>query len=54
MTRWEQLLCVAGALLMIAPGLVPTLIGAALAVPMLLRQLVAHRKPPLPPPAAPA
>ncbi len=44
MTRWEQALCVTGALLMIAPGLVPTLIGAALALPMLLRHLVAHRR----------
>ena len=44
MTRTEQLLCVAGALLMIAPGLLPTLVGAALALPMLLRQLAAWRR----------
>lgn len=44
MTRSEQLLCVTGALLMIAPGLVPTLIGAAIAVPALLRQFVAWRR----------
>jgi len=33
MTRSEQLLCGVAALLMIAPGLVPTLIGCVLAVP---------------------
>ena len=44
LTRAEQALCLAAALLMIAPGLVPTLIGAALAVPVLLRQLAARRK----------
>ena len=44
MTRTEQLLCVAGALLMIAPGLAPTLVGAALALPMLLRQWAAWRR----------
>ncbi|MBK9361557.1 MAG: TRAP transporter permease [Rubrivivax sp.] len=44
MTRTEQLLCVAGALLMIAPGLLPTLVGAILALPMLLRQLAAWRR----------
>ncbi|MDP3820143.1 MAG: TRAP transporter permease [Burkholderiales bacterium] len=43
MTRPEQALCVLAALLMIAPGLWPTLIGLALAVPMLLRHVVAHR-----------
>jgi TRAP transporter 4TM/12TM fusion protein len=46
MTRTEQLLCVAGALLMIAPGLAPTLAGAALATPMLLRQWAAWRRQP--------
>lgn len=43
MTRPEQALCVLAALLMIAPGLWPTLLGLALAVPMLLRHVVAHR-----------
>ncbi len=43
MKRWEQLLCVAAALLLIAPGLVVTLIGAAMAVPVLLRQLAAWK-----------
>ncbi len=41
--RWEQLLCVAAALLLIAPGLVVTLIGAALAAPVLVRQLAAWK-----------
>ena len=44
MTRTEQLLCGAAALLMIAPGLTPTLIGCAMAVPMLMRHVVAARK----------
>lgn len=43
MKRWEQLLCLASALLLIAPGLVVTLIGAAAALPVLLRQLAAWR-----------
>jgi TRAP-type uncharacterized transport system fused permease subunit len=43
MTRAEQALCVLAALLMIAPGLVPTLIGMALAVPMIVRQVLARR-----------
>jgi hypothetical protein len=29
---------------MIAPGLLPTLAGALLATPMLVRQVVAHRR----------
>jgi TRAP-type uncharacterized transport system fused permease subunit len=44
MTRAEQALCGVAALLMIAPGLVPTLIGCALAVPMVLRHVVAARR----------
>ena len=43
MTRVEQTLCVIGALLMIAPGLAPTLVGLALALPMLWRHLAAAR-----------
>ncbi len=43
MTRAEQALCLLAALLMIAPGLVPTLVGLALALPMVLRQVVARR-----------
>jgi TRAP transporter 4TM/12TM fusion protein len=44
MTRAEQALCIVAALLMIAPGLLPTLVGVALACPMLLRQWMAHRR----------
>jgi TRAP transporter 4TM/12TM fusion protein len=43
MKRWEQAVCLAAALLLIAPGLVVTLIGAAMAVPVLVRQLAARR-----------
>ncbi len=43
MKRWEQGLCVAAALLLIAPGLGVTLIGAAMATPVLLRQLAAWK-----------
>jgi TRAP transporter 4TM/12TM fusion protein len=44
MKRGEQWLCGAAALLMIAPGLVPTLIGAAMALPVVLRHVVAARQ----------
>jgi TRAP-type uncharacterized transport system fused permease subunit len=44
MTRWEQGLCLFAALLLIAPGWLPTAVGALLAVPMVLRHLVAHRR----------
>lgn len=43
MKRWEQLVCVAAALLLIAPGLMVTLVGAALVVPVLVRQLAAWK-----------
>jgi TRAP-type uncharacterized transport system fused permease subunit len=43
MKRWEQALCLAAALLLIAPGLTVSLIGAALVLPVLLRQLAAWR-----------
>jgi TRAP transporter 4TM/12TM fusion protein len=43
MKRWEQLLCYAAALLLIAPGLTPTLIGAALTIPVLLRHVSARK-----------
>jgi TRAP transporter 4TM/12TM fusion protein len=43
MKRWEQVLCYAAALLLIAPGLTPTLIGAAMTLPMLLRQIAARK-----------
>jgi hypothetical protein len=48
MKRWEQLLCLASALLLIAPGLWVSLIGAGLAVPVLLRQLAARKLQPPP------
>ncbi len=44
MRRWEQLLCFAAALLLIAPGLTPTLAGLALVSPVLVRQLAAWRQ----------
>jgi TRAP-type uncharacterized transport system fused permease subunit len=44
MTRAEQGLCVLAALLLIAPGWPPTLAGAALALPVLLRQGAARRR----------
>ena len=44
MKRGEQWLCAAAALLMIAPGLVPTLVGIALASPVVLRHVVAVRR----------
>ncbi len=43
MKRWEQYLCFAAAILLIAPGLTVTLIGAAMTVPMLLRHVSAWR-----------
>ncbi len=47
MTRAEQALAVVAALLMIAPGLAPTLLGAGLAVPIVLRHLAARRRAPV-------
>jgi TRAP transporter 4TM/12TM fusion protein len=44
MTRAEQVLCGVAAVLMIAPGLAPTLIGMALALPMVWRHVVALRR----------
>lgn len=44
MKPWEQVLCLAAALLLIAPGLVVTLIGAAMLVPILVRQLAAWKQ----------
>jgi TRAP-type uncharacterized transport system fused permease subunit len=43
MTRGEQALCFVAALLMIAPGLAPTLLGAALALPVVWRHVLAGR-----------
>ncbi len=44
MSGWERALCVAAALLLIAPGLLPTLVGAGLAVPVLWSQLARSRR----------
>ena len=44
MSRAEQALCLGAALLLIAPGLMPTLAGAALALPVLMRQIAAARR----------
>jgi TRAP transporter 4TM/12TM fusion protein len=38
MKRWEQALCIAAALLMVAPSLSATLIGVGIVLPVLLRQ----------------
>lgn len=46
MRRGEQWLCGVASLLMIAPGLMPTLVGVALASPVVLRHVVAARKRP--------
>jgi TRAP-type uncharacterized transport system fused permease subunit len=43
MKRWEQYLCYCAAILLIAPGLTVTLIGAALTTPMVIRQLSARK-----------
>jgi len=43
MRAWERWLCAAAAILMIAPGLVPTLIGLAMVLPVLLRQVAGRR-----------
>jgi len=43
MKPWERIVCLVAALLLIAPGLTPTLLGAALAVPVLLRQIAAWK-----------
>ncbi len=43
MRRWEQYLCFCAAILLIAPGLIPTLIGATMAIPMVLRHVRATR-----------
>lgn len=45
MRRWEQLLCLAAAVLLIAPGLWVTLAGVLLFLPVLARQLATRRDP---------
>jgi TRAP-type uncharacterized transport system fused permease subunit len=42
--RWEQMLCLAAAVLLIAPGLWVTIAGIVLVAPVLLRQLAARRQ----------
>ncbi|MBL0151836.1 MAG: TRAP transporter large permease subunit [Ideonella sp.] len=42
MKRWEQVLCGIGAVLLVAPGITSGLIGIAVTVPSLLRQLAAR------------
>jgi len=42
--RWEQGVLAAAALLMVAPGLISTLIGAAAALPVLMRQVAQRRR----------
>lgn len=43
MKRWERWLCIAAALLMIAPGLLPTVLGLVLVMPVVARQVAAWR-----------
>jgi TRAP-type uncharacterized transport system fused permease subunit len=43
MRRWEQVVCVVAAILMVAPSLTATLIGVAMFIPVLLRHLIALR-----------
>ena len=38
MRGWERTVCFLGALLLVAPGLTPTLIGVALCVPVVIAQ----------------
>jgi TRAP-type uncharacterized transport system fused permease subunit len=43
--RWEQLLCLCAAILLIAPGLWVTLAGALLIMPVLVRQIALRKQP---------
>ena len=43
MRRWEQVLCFAAALLMVAPSLAATLLGLAMTTPMVMRHLAVWR-----------
>ncbi|WP_374669849.1 TRAP transporter permease [Ramlibacter sp.] len=45
MRKWERLVLVVAALLLIAPGLLPTALGLALCVPVVLSQWAASRPP---------
>jgi TRAP-type uncharacterized transport system fused permease subunit len=44
MKRWEQYLCFAGAICLIAPNMTSAAIGVALVLPMLIRQVLARQK----------
>ena len=44
MKRWEQGVCIVAALLLIAPGLTPSLIGTVMLIPVLLHQLAARER----------
>jgi len=50
MRRWEQIVCFAAALLMVAPSLTATLVGLVMTAPMLLRHFGAWRAARLPVP----
>ena len=41
--RWERPLLIVAAILLVAPALIPTLIGLALIAPVVVRQLLYHR-----------
>jgi TRAP transporter 4TM/12TM fusion protein len=45
MRMWERVACAAAALLMVAPGVTGTLIGLAMVVPVMVRQIVALQRP---------
>ena len=46
MHTWERVVCVVAAILMVAPELISTLIGIAMVVPVLVRQVTAFRRRP--------
>lgn len=43
MKPWEQIVCLAAALLLIAPGLIVTIVGAVMTIPVLARHITAWR-----------
>jgi TRAP transporter 4TM/12TM fusion protein len=48
MRMWERLVCAAAAILMVAPGITSTLIGLGMVVPVMVRQIVALKRPAVP------
>ena len=48
MRTWERVVCAAAAILMVAPGLPSTLVGLAMVMPVMLRQLAARKRIPIP------